>query len=473
MYEAYALRRFFGGALLASIILWGALSLFSKSMYAKGELERKPNDESVIILFSDAVPVYMAPIKQHFLTDVARSARSSLSVNGVRILTLKDASYYFEKESLAECSNPDCICKLVPEARVYPLNLHIESVPGGINTKVALFECGQTQDAKPSLLRNDMRLYNSGLAGITDDLGGMCAHMVEEGIGHRSFEPLQSSAASHEGSKSEPKSIKDYESQIETAPIMPPVKKFVSGGEVRIDTGLNDSKPVKKSVSPFFMDESFVTVGMYDLCIKAGKCRPIDYSSCKVSVYGYEWNTQDRLSIARKYFVKPDMPVVCVSKYDAESFCKWQGGRLPTEAEYLRAARADTANQFPWGNELPNPSFAKFCFSGKDCASASSNRIKGFPFVVPAGFYSNNRGSFGLLQMVGNVWQWCSNLDAEVTEASNPIPEPLFPKRERLIALHGGSWASPSNDLRVWKRFAVLPDLRSFDIGFRCVQNAK
>ncbi|MBI2302999.1 MAG: formylglycine-generating enzyme family protein [Armatimonadetes bacterium] len=146
---------------------------------------------------------------------------------------------------------------------------------------------------------------------------------------------------------------------------------------------------------------------------------------------------------------QPNLPVVCVSWDDATAYAAWVGGRLPTEAEWERAARGGLPDAaYPWGSEW-------------DAAKANNG-----PSTVAVGSYPPN--GYGLFDMAGNVWQWCRDWydDRFYAGMTTRDPENTAPAVGRVV--RGGSWSSDPMNLRVSARSWQPPASRIDFIGFRC-----
>ncbi len=174
-----------------------------------------------------------------------------------------------------------------------------------------------------------------------------------------------------------------------------------------------------------------------------------------------------------------DYPVVHVSWYDAAAYCSWSGGRLPSEAEWEYAARAGTpAARSVWGNartplvdgvkqanawdESARILFpdAKHLFAGYD---------DGFLFSSPAGSFPPN--PWGLLDMAGNVQEWCADWWSRDAYARSPVRDPRGPAVGGERVVRGGSWNDGPAHLRVSDRLGYAPALHTESIGFRCARD--
>jgi hypothetical protein len=149
-----------------------------------------------------------------------------------------------------------------------------------------------------------------------------------------------------------------------------------------------------------------------------------------------------------------DHPIVNVSWHDAIAYCDWAGARLPTEAEWEKAARGVDGRKYAWGNEWD--------------AGKCNNWEAGLKQTTPVGSYPQGVSPYGVHDMSGNVLEWCSSL-------FKPYPY-RADGRENLNAegsrvLRGGSWLTTPIFVRVAIRFWNAPDFRNYIVGFRCVRN--
>ena len=164
-----------------------------------------------------------------------------------------------------------------------------------------------------------------------------------------------------------------------------------------------------------------------------------------------------------------DHPVVHISYSDALNYCKWAGGRLPTEAEWEKAARGTDKRIFPWGEDPVTGNKANFCDA--NCPMDWSNRLfdDGYQITAPAGTYPDSESVYGVMDMVGNVWEWVSDYYLWNYYESSPLSNPLGPDSGENYVIRGGSWVSEPQYLTCTTRYLSGADETSNDHGFRCV----
>ncbi len=226
--------------------------------------------------------------------------------------------------------------------------------------------------------------------------------------------------------------------------VMIPEGEFEMGS----NDGDDDEKPIHMVyVNAFYMDKYEVTNALYKKFIDAtGHSEP------------YYWDDS-------KYNA-PNQPVVGVNWYDAKAYAEWAGKRLPTEAQWEKAARGGLAGKrYPWGDEAPDSGgvYRANYYTGND----ANDGADGYVYTAPVGSFPPN--GYGLYDMAGNVWEWCADWYDGSYYANSPENNPTGPDSGADLVLRGGSWKAISYYLRAADRLIDGPSDKNCLIGFRCV----
>jgi len=267
-------------------------------------------------------------------------------------------------------------------------------------------------------------------------------------------------------------------------PAVPPDMVLIPAGEFEMgsNSGESGEKPVHSVyVDAFYLDKYEVTNAQYAVFLN---------EMGKDSEGGLVWydagDAYARIALlggSYKVMVGyENHPVEAVSWYGAMAYAAWAGKRLPTEAEWEKAARGGLAGQkYPWGNAAPNGTQCNF--ADRNFASDWSDKTAddGYQYTAPIGSYPPN--GYGLYDMAGNVWEWClDEWDSDfyaVSAARNPLSGAQslrwllnnYTGVKSLRVLRGGSWVNDARSVRVAFRSYSNPSDTGYNPdGFRCAR---
>ncbi len=239
-----------------------------------------------------------------------------------------------------------------------------------------------------------------------------------------------------------------------------PAGNFLLGSDPEKDAYAyedEESPQMQVYLSAFWIGKTEVTNAEYLKCVEAGICEMNYYMSLYTP--GYE-----------------NYPVVYVTEDQAERYCSWIGGRLPTEYEWEKAARGTDGRIYPWGDEIPDNSNALANIPGYVDEEGNGNDL----FAV--GSFPKGASPYGALDMAGNVWEWTNTwysvnyyqtLAAEEELAESIVSDPTGPEMGSAYVIRGGSCANTEiNNYESYMRAANRSYINmssSYYIGFRCV----
>ncbi|MDK2743356.1 MAG: formylglycine-generating enzyme family protein [Nitrospira sp. BO4] len=222
-----------------------------------------------------------------------------------------------------------------------------------------------------------------------------------------------------------------------------PAGEFIMGFDGT--QALEDERPAHRVwLDAFAIDRYEVTTAYY-----------AEFLASEKRVPPWQWETVD-------LFQHGDRPVIGVSWHDAEAYCRWKGKRLPTEAEWEKAARGADSRAYPWGNQAPTNKVANFAIGA---------RFNYGLVLLPVQSHEEGKSPYGLHHMAGNAYEWVNDWYAISYYESSPDRNPQGPVEGQLKVLRGGSWSDLPKYLLTYARFKLPPETSNSYTGFRCAKS--
>ncbi len=242
--------------------------------------------------------------------------------------------------------------------------------------------------------------------------------------------------------------------------VVVPAGSFVMGSkftdEMSKNARIEETPQREVYLDAFYIDKYEVTIAQYWEFLQYIR-ETGDHSKCYPGEPKNKDHTPDKWYEDR-YFDHPDFPVTRVDWYDAYAYAAWAGKRLPTEAEWEKAARGTDGRRFPWGDVF------------------SATRVNwGATGPLTVGSYEGGKSIYGCYDMAGSVLEWCSDWFDRYYYKRGPTSNPKGPEKSTGVrSMRGGSlFANSVYQLRCTKRSFGRPDERNKAVGFRCVADIK
>jgi len=233
--------------------------------------------------------------------------------------------------------------------------------------------------------------------------------------------------------------------------VLIPAGKFMMGCNEEEDSDCGDDEEPYHDVylDAYLIDKREVTAGDYMECVEDGPCDRLE--------------TTSKCNNPKYYRDRNDHPINCVDWYAAQAYCQWKGQRLPTEAEWEKAARGTDGRKYPWGNDWAGCHRAIMRAFGDDGC--------GFFTTSPVCTKSAGNTPNGICDMAGNVWEWVSDWYSAEVYDSDGRTNPTGAESGSEKVLRGGCWSSDPRFLGVSRRLKKAPDSSSEFRGFRCARS--
>lgn len=226
-----------------------------------------------------------------------------------------------------------------------------------------------------------------------------------------------------------------------------PAGKFTRGS----DDGDKDERPKRNIyLSEYYIDAYEIRVDQYKECVNFGSCSKPDLNCGSDKTNNWISNDRDK------------HPINCISWIQADRYCRWANKRLPTEAEWEKAARGTDNRTYPWGDQSLSCDYAVMSAGGLGCGKGTT---------WPVGSKPQGSSPYGVHDMSGNVWEWVADRYSADAYQSAPERDPEGPQSGSERVYRGGGFGGNISRLRSASRFGGEPTYANADLGFRCVKS--
>jgi formylglycine-generating enzyme required for sulfatase activity len=218
------------------------------------------------------------------------------------------------------------------------------------------------------------------------------------------------------------------------------------------DGGRDEYPRHQVDLDAFYIDKHEVTNGRYQQFVKATGHRTPQHPTNQARTLWKDAKVSDTVA---------ERPAVNVDWHDAEAYCAWAGKRLPTEAEWEKAAKGTEDRRFPWGNVEPTAKHLNF-----------NQQWIGEKTLMPVGSYELGKSPYGAYDMAGNVWEWVADWYDPAYYEKSPAKNPKGPEKGTDKVLRSSGWAVETPLVRIFTRVKSDPLIRNESTGFRCAMDA-
>ncbi len=224
-----------------------------------------------------------------------------------------------------------------------------------------------------------------------------------------------------------------------------PAGSFIMGSD-DVNAQLASKPAHKVTLKGYWIDRFEVTNAMYRACVESRYC---EEPRSKSSASHEDYFTNEAYN---------DYPVIHVDWNQAKAYCSWAGKRLPTEAEWEKAARGSESYDYPWGNVLPK-------------VLPMQINLFGTGDTAPVDSFPEGASPYGVYNMGGNVWEWTADQFDQYYYGKSPSEDPKSVTGGVDYVIRGYSWAYPFSDYHITVRGSVYVLNHTYDLGFRCAMD--